>query len=421
MNASRERPVVIIGAGLAGLACGRELARRNVPFVILEAGDAVGGRLRTDRVDGFLLDRGFQTLQTAYPEAKRVLNYESLALNPFEPGALIRHNGQFVRMVDPWRRPLEMVPTMSNRIGTIGDRMKLGFLRHRLSSEPAEALLNGPDTSTEEYLRKDLGFSDDFINQFLRPWFGGVFFDKTLSRSRRFFDFIFCMFAIGDTSLPAAGMQAIPQQLADSLPKDALCLETPVESIDGLDVCLTTGERRPAAAVVIATDGVTAARLAGGAFAEPETSATTCVYYAADESPLAEPMLVVNGDGDGPINNLSIPSDVAASYAPDGQSLVGVTVIDPEWIANPSLEEIVRLQLKDWFGKPTNQWRHLATYRIPAALPAQRPGSVGLEPRHLLLVPGLYCCGDDCLTSCINGALQSGRFAATAVADDMDS
>ena len=97
--------VLIIGAGLAGLCCARRLAEAGVTFQIVEASDGIGGRVRTDEVDGFLLDRGFQVLLTAYPEARRVLDYSRLDLKPFSPGALSWFAGRMNRLVDPWRTP----------------------------------------------------------------------------------------------------------------------------------------------------------------------------------------------------------------------------------------------------------------------------------------------------------------------------
>ena len=193
---------MIVGGGLAGLAAANALKQRQTPFLLLEASDRWGGRLHTDRVDGFLIDRGFQVLQTAYPEAQKQLDYAALKLRNFQPGALIRTKGRFVEMSDPWRRPSAALATLLNGVGTLGDRWRLAKLRSRLVRQPIDTILSSPDESTADFLLKTCGFSRDLVDRFFRPWFSGVFLENQLETSCRFFQFVFKMLAEGDAALP---------------------------------------------------------------------------------------------------------------------------------------------------------------------------------------------------------------------------
>ncbi len=413
------KPVVIIGAGLAGLSCARHLVRQGVEVLLLEAQDDVGGRVRTDVVDGFRLDRGFQVLQTAYPEAKRQLNYTALKLQNFEPGALIRTRGKMVKMTDPWRRPHETLSTAFNEIGEFADRWRLAKLRWHVTQTPIESLCNEPDSTTYEYLRSTCGFSADMIDRFLRPWFGGVFFERELSTSSRFFRFIFRMFAVGDAALPEEGMGAMTKQLAKEVPGSMCRLLTRVESIDGRTVIIEGGEVIDAASIVLAVEGPEASRLTSGQIQSPDSRSTTCFYYAASQPPIKESLLVLNGDQTGPINNLCVPSNVSPAYAPTGQSLVSVSVVGSKENESTDLELEVRRQLRDWFGSEVDRWSTLRRYHIRHALPAQPAHFRDRGTRNPKLAEGLYCCGDYCETASIHGALLSGRHTAEVLLADL--
>ncbi|MEO8660294.1 MAG: NAD(P)/FAD-dependent oxidoreductase [Bryobacteraceae bacterium] len=399
--------VLIVGGGLAGLNCARHLTAAGMTPLVFEASDGVGGRVRTDSVDGFLLDRGFQVLLTAYPEAKAVLDYNALRLQAFEPGSQIRYDGAFHRVVDPFRRPLQGLESLFGPIGTLGDKIRVATLRSSVLDGPYRDLFLRPRVTTEARLR-EFGFGNSMLDRFFRPFFGGIFLDDGLRVSSRMFDFVFRMLALGDTSIPEEGMGKIPQQLASLLPARAVRLNSQAQSIEATAVTLTSGERFEAAAVVLACDALTAAGLAG--LPDPGSRGVSCLYYAAPEPPVTGRWLVLNGDRRGPINNLCVPSNVAPGYAPPGQSLVSVTVLGEmgqDW------EPAVRSQLTEWFGQSAASWRHLRTYRIPHAQPdTADPAEPGLPSR---LPSGLYVCGDYRTTPSIQGALLSGRLAAEAV------
>jgi phytoene dehydrogenase-like protein len=417
-----SKPVVVIGAGLSGLCCARLLLRHNIDVLVLEAQDDIGGRVRTDHVDGFLLDRGFQVLQTAYPEATAQLDYDSLRLHSFDPGALIRTQGRMVEMSDPWRKPSKLLATAFNGIGTLRDRLNLAKLRWHVTHTSVDDLWREPESTTVDYLSKTCGLSDDMISRFFRPWFSGVFLEKELCSSSEFFKFLFRIFALGDASLPEQGMSAIPRQLAAELTPAMLRLSTPVNSLlDSHRVRLRNGETIDCRAIVLAVEGREASRLTSGMIQSPEFRATTCFYFAAPQAPFGEPLLVLNGDNEGPVNNLCVVSNVARSYAPTGQALISASVVGKELMNSSDLNDTVRQQLRQWFGSQVDTWSLLRRYDIPIALPSQQRGfrdSLSGRPR---LGNGMYYCGDYCETASIQGAMVSGRKAAENVIADLSS
>lgn len=405
--------VAIVGAGLAGLSCARRLAQDGIKFVVLEASDAVGGRVRTDRVEGFLLDRGFQVFLDAYPEAADVLDYAALDLHAFEPGALVRIQQKLHPFVDPWRRPSQTFATLFSSLATISDKLLIASLRGRVTSGSWQELYDRPEMATIDYLRNE-GFSEQIIERFFRPFFGGVFLDNSLKTSSRMFEFVFRMFSVGNATLPGQGMQAIPAQLADRLPTGTLRLNAPVASVDDGGVTLGNGERIDAQAVVVATEEPVAARLLGLP-APADWCSTRCLYFAADKAPIEQPMLVLNGDPSGLINNLCVPSQVAASYAPAGSSLISVTVLGRPQLNESALIQSVREELIAWFGEEVRHWRHLRTYAIDYALPSRRAGSLSPVAKPNRVAGRKLVCGDAWETASINGAMRSGRLAAESV------
>jgi phytoene dehydrogenase-like protein len=417
--AERDGGVYVVGAGLAGLRCARRLHEKGVAAVVLEAGDAVGGRVRTDRVDDFLLDRGFQVLFTAYPEAREALDYRELELHPFDQASMIRIGGRFVTVAGPFRRRWDGLRTALGPVGGLGDMLKVASLRRRVTSGTLEELFARPETTTREALA-DHGLSDVIVDRFLRPLFGGLLLDRELGTSSRMFELACRMLALGEVALPTRGMGALPEQLAGGLPPDCVRLGQRVTAIGDGGVTLASGETLPASAVVVATDGPTAAGLLDGEPPDPGSVGARCLYFAADRAPVDEPVIVLDGDGEGPVNNLCVPSAVTPTYAPPGAALISAAVLDrPGLPRGGDLESAVLGQLADWFGSAVVGWRHLATYHIPHAQPAQPPGALDPPQRPVRLRPGRYVCGDHRDNASIDGALASGRRTADAVLEDL--
>lgn len=420
--------VIVIGAGLAGLAAAIHLNSQNVPFLILEASDGVGGRVRTDSVDGFLLDRGFQIFITAYPEAQKLLNYRTLNLQKFYSGARIFYNGQFHTVADPLRHFWDAAKSLTNPVGSVVDKLLIGSTRIRVLTKTDEEILSAEEAPTIELLKK-IGFSDSIIKQFFRPFFGGIFFDTELETTSRLFDFIFKCLALGDNTLPAKGISAIPEQLTARLPSDSILLNSKVISVDLDDsesstVRLQNGEvLRSELGVIVAVEEPEAAKLLtgrGGPVQKSPVRSTVCLYFTADRDqiPARDPVLFLNGSGKGIVNNMFFATNVAPSYGPPDKALVSVSLIGLyEGVSDDDLVGQVVEELSGWFGeKMVRAWKHLRTYRVGFAQPNQCPPTdLRKNPR---INSGLYVCGDYLTSATFDGALVSGRRAAEALLKD---
>jgi phytoene dehydrogenase-like protein len=418
--------IVIVGGGVAGLACARRLHEAGREVLVLEAGDVGGGRMRTDELGGFRLDRGFQVLLTAFPEARRVLDYDALALRPFEPGVLVRTQGRFHRVLDPWRRPLAWRGASSSDLGTLGDKLRALRLRARVTSGPLELLWRRGEVSSQEALEVD-GFTDRILGAFFRPLLGLLFLERELATSSRLLEFLLRMLAQGEAVLPAGGMQTIPAQLAGGLPAGSVRTDAPVLTIQNDGVSLKSGEWIPARRVVVATEGTEAERLVELRGADTlalraphRWHGVTCVYFAAPEPPVVEPLLVLDGEGRGPVNHLCVPTQVAPEYGPGGAALVSASVLAVPRSPDEERELLasVRHQLSDWFGEPVARWTHLRTYVLPHSLPDQSPGRLEPGARSPWVGPGLLVCGDHRESGNLHGALVSGRRAAEALLEE---
>jgi phytoene dehydrogenase-like protein len=398
-----EHEVVIVGAGLAGLSAGIEVIERgHIPF-LLEAADAVGGRVRTDEVDGFLLDRGFQILLTAYPEARRLLDYEALDLTAFAPGAMV-HLGDALHAVgDPFRRPADLFATARAPIGSLLDKARILDLRRRVRGCPVEELFLRPDITARARLEQ-LGFSPTIIERFFRPLFAGITLDRDLAGSSRQLEFVFRMLADGEAAVPAAGMGRISEQLAARLPPDSIRLATTVTEISADRVATADGESISAGTVILATDVTTAARLAD--VDDPGWNGVTSVWFSAPEPPTDSTAILLDGDGRGPAVDVAVMSNISPRYAPPGRALVVASALS----FGDDVTEQVQAQLRGWFGAMVDGWDVLRTDRIPRAQPRSTPGYDPAPP--VRLPSGVFIAGDHRHDASINGALASGRRTA---------
>lgn len=422
--------VVIIGAGLAGLAAARQCAREKIPFLLLEASDGVGGRVRTDSYEGFLLDRGFQIFISAYPEAQKILDYEALNLQTFYAGALVWFNNGFHRVADPFRHFTDGVGSLFNPIGTVVDKITVGVVRLKAAIKPVSEILDAEETTILDRL-KDEGFSEEMTDRFFRPFFGGIFFDRNLQTTSRLFEFVFKCLALGSNTLPAAGIGAIPEQIARKLPTGSVMLNSKVTKlVEDDDSGVVSGVQledghvvKSEYGLIVATEGPAASKLLGNKLpasssVDKPPRSTTCLYFSADSSPINEPVLLLNGTKSGIVNNMFFPSTVAPSYAPKGKTLVSVSLIgEYEKTSDVELEKTVRSELSSWFGAGVvDSWQHLRTYRIALAQPDQAPPT--LLQKSPRVEQNVYVCGDHRHSSTFDGALVSGRRAVQALMAD---
>lgn len=409
----QQRPppdTLVVGAGLAGIVCALDLSRAGLRVQLLEASDAVGGRMRTDRKDGFLLDRGFQVFNTAYPQAKKRLVLRNLRLRPFTPGFLARTLAGQVRIEDPTRRQGGVASLLPGRVLPARDLAALAALTARDTLLPAGTLKRGPDRTTAAALVR-AGISPRTIEDLLKPFLSGVFLEDELTTSARFFHLVLRSMVRGTLCLPADGIGAVPAQLAAGLPDGTLRLGTPVAALTDTGVLLEDGSERPASTVVVATDGPAAARLLPG-LPVPDGRTVTTYYHAADTSPLAEPTLVVDS---GPaVLNTCVLTEVTPTYAPPGVSLVSTSVLHGD---RPGRETAVRGRLAELYGTDTSAWTPVATYTVKDALPAMVPPWP--LSRTTRFAPDRYVCGDHRATGSVQGAMASGTRAAREVLADL--
>jgi phytoene dehydrogenase-like protein len=407
---TEQHDVVVIGAGLAGLIAARDLHRARLDVVVLERGDSVGGRVRTDHVDDVLLDRGFQLLNPAYPRVQHDLDMPALELCRFQPGASLAHRGRQVVVADPRRSPRDLLSTASMPFGTWSAKVAFARWAIEIGYGPAARIKRRGDVRFVDELDRR-GLCDPLVDAVLRPFLAGVLADGELTTSRRLVELIVRSFVRGTPGVPRRGMQAIPDQLAAGLPESAIRLNTTVTHVDG-DGVDTAGGRVRAASVIVATESPAAATLLGRSF--PAMRGLTTCYYLADASPAARPLLHLDADRRGPVVNTAVLTDVAPGYAP-GRALIAATILGAD--GSSETERIVRRHAGIVYGRDPSVWEHVATYPIAAALPDT---PVGTELRRpVRLGDGVYVAGDHRDTASIQGALVSGHRAARAVLHDL--
>ena len=423
--------VVVVGAGLAGLTCARMLHEQGVAVTVLEASDDVGGRVRSDRVDGFILDRGFQVLFDAYPAVLRHIDLDALRLHRFAPGALIAERGRQTVLADPTRpaRLRDLLATVSTRAVTFSDKLRVARLVLSLYGGSGDQSTEPDRMSTMDFLRTE-GFSERIIQRFFRPFFAGVFLETRLETSVAEFRFYMRMLQSGYATLPTDGMGEITQQLAAPLKRvDAVRCSTPVVELlrDGgrvTGVRTADGETIHADEVVLAVEAPVAAKLAGVPVPEGARVNTT-IYFAGTQPVYEDRLVVLNTAPDGLINTAQQISNVASSYAPQGRHLLGVSIVAIPDDDDLTLAHRVMAELRQLFGRDRRAlralegYKHLRTYRIPYAQFPQPAGIFSRLPGNNVNQPGLSIAAEWTDASSINGAMTSGERCAMLLLNEL--
>ena len=381
--------VVIVGGGLSGIACARKLQERNIDFFLLEASDHLCGRVRTEKTDGFIFDYGFQVFNSAYKKTNELLKDTGIEFNSFRSGALIKTDKGLYPLCDPLREPKFLLKTLISPVGSFADRLRM--LALRFDTLRSSLTL---DNSIEAELVKR-GFTASMIEQFFRPFLGGVFLEKELKTCCEAFQSVFRFFSTGLAQLPTGGMGEIPLRMSRKLVAERVLLNHRVVSVSKNLVQLEDGEKISADQIVLALDGNSLRKLLPE-LPLPNSNSVSNFYFESDHIPEIARFLVLNGKQTGIINNLVSVSSVSASYAPSDRELISVSVIGVSQDSN-----LVESELEDWF--PNRKFKFLKNFVIKEALPQQLTAKKIKFPEL-----DFYICGDFLGNASIESAVESG-------------
>ena len=423
-----QADVVIVGAGVAGLSAAHRLTSAGVTTAVLEAAPCVGGRMSTEKVDGFRLDRIGQLLSTAYPELRLTPGLDALVLRPFAPGVLLHSDGRHHRAAAPAAAggargalhavralasaPTKSVPRTTAPLGTAVDQARLGNALSRLATIPIERLLSRPELPAAQALTAR-GVPTRTIDSFLRPLLAALLCDPELTTSSRCADLALRAFACGRLCLPEGGAEMLPELLARALPPGTVHTGVRVTSVSTSAVTTAEHGEIRCRAVLLATDARAAADLLPG-LRVPDFHPLTVLHHTTDEPPTTGASLLLDADRSGPVAHTAVVSTVDPSRAPAGRVLISSTVLGPP---PPELDTAVRMHLSRLYGTSTTRWETLTVHHTPEAVPAMRPPHDLRRPVRLLA--GLYVCGDHRDTSTVQGALHSAHRASTAILTDL--
>ncbi|MFZ4597288.1 MAG: protoporphyrinogen/coproporphyrinogen oxidase [Terrimicrobiaceae bacterium] len=405
--------IAIVGAGLAGLSCAQELQRRGREFAVFEADDEPGGRVRSEHVDGFTLDRGFQVILSSYPAVEKAVNIPALQPRYFEQGALLWNSGRLTRLASPFSGPRAFLDALFCPVIPIGDKVRLALELSRLVLTQDASFIaacgSASDQSVAEWAATR-GFSGRFVSRFLQPFFGGVLIDNELTTSAGLFRYYLKKFATGRAWIPAGGIGAFPRAMADSLPRDSIRYGMRVRSISGSrdgtgNLTFEDGTKFSATSIVLALDEPSLATVLGGT-ARPGRSVSV-VYFKTRRSLYRGGFLVLPEGKNRTVRHFAQVTNVAPEFAPEGWHLISATVLDPR--AGSDIAEIATREIAEVFPDP--QLAHLATVRVPYAIPIQPPGFAGRVQR-ISSPPNVLFAGDWATGASIQSALDSGKIAA---------
>jgi glycine/D-amino acid oxidase-like deaminating enzyme len=406
--------VIVVGAGLAGLACARELSRRGIAVLVVESEDRVGGRVVTDVVDGFRIDRGFQVLNTAYPALPRLVDPNTLDLRAFPRGVRVRRDGVLHEVPHPLSSPGAVARAAAS--GATDLRGKLALARYAagvLASRPASLKARRDVPALEAWTEQ---LPDQVVQDVLVPFMAGVVLDPEVRTSRVFTDLMMRLFAVGGSAVPANGMQRLPEAIAAPLPPGTVRTDAPVLEVHRHAVRLLDGRELPAAAVVVATDPWTAQVLVPDLGTLPAGRGVTTYYFASRPWKDQGAALAVDADRSGIATSVVLTAS-APEYSSDDRALIATSTFHrggSPVLTAAEAEAVAR----DLHRAPEQDWELVTTRTVPHALPAMPPP---LELRKQTWFPerGVWVAGDHRDTSSIQGALVSGTRVARSVTESL--
>lgn len=399
----------IIGGGISGLIAARVLEEHGLSATIIEASDRLGGRVKTDVVDGYSLDHGFQVLLTAYPAAKKYLDFDALELQEFLPGSAIFKNGKQKIIGDPLRNLSLLLPTLFSGIGTVNDKLKILALNRRLKKKSIQNIFAEKEQTTRVYL-ENIGFSEAIITNFFTPFFSGIFLENKLETSSRMFEFVYKMFGEGNAALPKDGIQAIPKQLFEKLKSTTIIFNTKVKSVENGSIKLESGEAIKSNFTIIATQ-------ASGLVSNLKNQATlwkSCdtLYFEVAKREIKKPLIGLIAAPNTLINNIFYHTSLQTS-ATATKELLSVTVIDKQNLTNKQLVTEVQKELKELCN--IDSCTFIKQYNIPMALPNLQDIQYEMLPSETRLTETIFLAGDTQLNGSLNAAMIAGERAALEV------
>ena len=409
--------VTIIGAGISGLSAAVYLHRQGFEIQILEASDRAGGRIKTDIVDGFRLDHGFQVLLTAYPEAKALLDYKALNLKAFLPGATVLHDGGIFEIADPFRRPSATFATVFAPVGSLKDKVNTFVLKLKLLRKSIPEIFSQPEKTSLAQLQ-NYGFSQKMIRLFYKPFFSGIFLENDLKTPNRMFDFVMKMFSEGDATIPELGMEEIPKQLVNMLPANSISYNSKVSKIDNTTIFCEDGNSFTTDKIIIATEATGFIQNYIPA-AKTKSHAVTNVYFEAIVPPTSKAVVILNASANKKyVNNITILTNVSKAYASKGKVLISVSVNSIPAENDLELANLMKTEIQPWFAEAKN-WNFIKAYRINYGLPNLDTLSDEIDSSQFKIKENIYVCGDFMLNGSLNAAMKSGRLVAELIASEL--
>ena len=399
----------IIGAGVSGLIAAQILENYGYHPTIIEASNSVGGRVKSDVVKGYSLDRGFQVLLTSYPAAKKYLDYDGLALQKLLPGATIFKNGKAQTIGDPLRKLSLLFPTLLSSIGSFADKVKILKLNTRLKKKKIPAIFKTKEKTTLQYL-KDFGFSEEIITDFFKPFFSGIFLEPNLETSSRMFEFVYKMFGEGLAVIPKNGIQAIPNQLKNKLRQTEIRLNTAVKQVKNNLIILEDGEEIKSDFTILATEA--SALISNLKNQETQWKSCDTLYFECEKRAINKPLIGLISDENALINNIFYPTSVATN-ALGNKEILSVTIVKKHHFNEAELIAKTTAELKTFCG--ISDLRFLKRYQIKKALPQLSNIQYELSSTETQLNSSLFLAGDQLLNASLNAAMIAGERAAMGV------
>ena len=399
----------IIGAGVSGLIAAQILENYGYHPTIIEASNSVGGRVKSDVVKGYSLDRGFQVLLTSYPAAKKYLDYDGLALQKLLPGATIFKNGKAQTIGDPLRKLSLLFPTLLSSIGSLADKVNILKLNARLKKKKIPAIFKTEEKTTLQYL-KDFGFSNEIITDFFKPFFSGIFLESNLETSSRMFEFVYKMFGEGLAVIPKNGIQAIPNQLKNKLRQTEIRLNTAVKQVKNNLIILEDGEEIKSDFTIVATEA--SALISNLKNQETQWKSCDTLYFECEKRAINKPLIGLISDENALINNIFYPTSVATN-ALGNKEILSVTIVKKHHFNEAELIAKTTAELKTFCG--ISDLRFLKRYQIKKALPQLSNIQYELSSTETQLNSSLFLAGDQLLNASLNAAMIAGERAAMGV------